>query len=93
MLTDWGTEAGLYKVPNYLPVFIAWLAGKDTGHMTVDPKSRLLPRAIWIPGWNHIWDNNIKDYCYKFRWFPQFLNKLKGIVKIFGKRMYREAET
>ena len=90
-ISDWGTEAAMYRVPDFFPLFVAWANNQDCAEMQADPNSRLMDECCFIPGWMHIWANLVKDYCYRFFWFPSWLKCLKGVVKLLGKRMYKEA--
>ena len=53
--------------------------------------SRLFRNAIFIPGWNHGWDNIIKDVVRRWSWWPSFIAGLKACTRFFRVAAYRIA--
>ena len=58
--TDMGTELGFVNVPNVMPAFMKRLTGAPMESLVVGPTSRLLPRALQVPGWSHLFGNLMK---------------------------------
>ena len=87
VLTDWGTESGLQDVPDIIPAFIEFIC---TGAMTLvaSPQSRLFPRNIFVPDWNHIWDGMSAASLKQLDWFAAWLALLKQVVRWFRVAAY-----
>ena len=88
-ISDWGTESGMLDAPDLLPQFFGDLTGKPCTE-AAQPGTFLFPRAVWVPGWNHIWSNILKDVCGKLDWFPSFLTLLRHCVRFFRSVSYRQ---
>ncbi len=73
-------ESYIAELPDLIPAFMAWLSSQPIP--ALDVRSKLFPKAMFFPGWHHLWDNLLKSTCYEFPWFPGFLELLKGMVKV-----------
>ena len=91
MVSDMGTEMGICDAPDILPIFWEWLKTGQKGDMRPQPGSFLFPRAMYIPGWNHLWHNIAKDVCMSLPWYPLFLSHLKALVRFLRVREVRIA--
>ena len=78
-VTDFGTESGICDFPDVLPMFFVWLqSGLDEASKCIVDKTKyLFPRAFYFPGWNHLWDNLLKDALMRLPFFPDWLTRLK----------------
>ena len=78
-VTDFGTESGICDFPDVLPMFFVWLqSGLDEASKCIVDKTKyLFPRAFSFPGWNHLWDNLLKDALMRLPFFPDWLTRLK----------------
>ena len=68
--SDLGTERLLPTVEDLLP----HLFGLVRGHNSTTKLSRqakLMPRAIQMQGWKHLWDNVLQRICCSIEWFPE----------------------
>eukprot|EP00969_Alexandrium_andersonii_P241582 10667850-Alexandrium_andersonii.AAC.1 len=96
IVTDWGTEAGIADAPNLIPQFMEWLShssktAAEGRKLAFTAAERLFPRSIFVPGWNHIWDNLLKAACEVVPWFAEWLASLKDLVRFFRNLSYRIA--
>lgn len=57
----------------------------------LEPLPHLLPRAMWVPGWQHSCDGALKDSLQKLPWFAAFLKQLKAVISWLRCDSYREA--
>ena len=86
MCSDMGTEMGMIDAPDVLPVFWHWLKTGRKDGVAVKEGSYLLPRAMFMPGWHHIW-HKICKYVYKnISWYVGFLATLKACTTYFSRQ-------
>ena len=73
--TDMGVELGLGGVSNLLPIFEKWMRGARVHTLVneVVPQSRLMPRALTIPGWSHLFANIMKSAAFSVCFWPRML--------------------
>ena len=76
--TDFGTEASLADSSNMLITL-----GRMLGIQVPDDcHANLLPTAIRVPGWKHVWGGLIRFGLWRCSFFPRFLTLFKSIVQI-----------
>lgn len=78
--TDQGVERMLADYPGFLGDFF-WLV--DPKYKIKDanpPLANLFPRALAMPGWQHMWDLLMRRGLTQMRFFPQWITGLKAIV-------------
>lgn len=79
IVSDLGTERLVAYHPNCLGTFFECI-----GYPVEQPPSRLLdcnrlfPRAIYISGWRHMWDNILQSILRACDFFLSFITKLKA---------------
>ena len=89
--TDLGLELNLCRAPDILPVFMAWVRGEtlEEFYNTVDPCSRLFPRAMRIGGVSHILGAIMKTGACSYQKWPQWLTWIRNLVKWFRNEEHR----
>ena len=89
--TDMGTEINMTDAPNIVGAFLRHLAGAPLATLigTVDLASRLMPRALKIPGWSHLWSNMIKHACYCVTNWLVLLPGMRNLTKFFRNESWR----
>ena len=83
--TDWGVEAQVANTPDLLPDFLAAIGCP----LRVARETYLFPRAVWMPGWHHHWDNIVKHALSALPWWAVWLKELKTVVKFMRVESYR----
>eukprot|EP00959_Pyramimonas_sp_CCMP1952_P473144 9501220-Pyramimonas_sp.AAC.1 len=78
VVSDMGTESALARMSDLLPDFNVCL-----GLPRVQRQTRLLPRALVVPGWRHKIDLLVRTGCNRLRWFPLFLKRIKNMISLF----------
>eukprot|EP00959_Pyramimonas_sp_CCMP1952_P364603 7635300-Pyramimonas_sp.AAC.1 len=53
----------------------------DTGY--------LFPRAMWMPGWHHVWDGVLQSCLKGASWWPDFLKDVRAAMAWFRVQTYR----
>jgi hypothetical protein len=83
--TDMGTELGFIDVPDLIQAFILRRQGvpMDDLAATIDPSSRLVPNALRVPGWSHIFGNLMKSAGKGFQRWPEKLTAMRTLSKFF----------
>ena len=90
--SDFGVESGIADVPNVLPLFFEYLRKGPSGITTTpEPGTHLFRRAVFVPGWNHLVDNVLKDMSVRLSFWPTWVATLKAIVKIIRYKSNRVA--
>jgi len=91
-LSDWGTESAIADVPDYVPAFMHMLEGRDA-NLTPEPVagSWLFPNCLFLPGFNHVCDNLIKDAMHRLTWFPSFLRCLRAVCRLCSRPHYKDS--
>jgi hypothetical protein len=84
--TDWGTESGICNTADVLPQFLHAIGYQHP----VPQQLYMFPRAVWVPGWHHLWDGVAKDAFASLPWFAEWLVGLKSIDKFFRVSSYRQ---
>jgi hypothetical protein len=51
-----------------------------TGRPQPDPGRWLFPRALFCPGWLHVFDNVLSEVVNHLDFFPAWLQELKGVI-------------
>jgi hypothetical protein len=89
LTTDMGTEIGLIECPDVVEAYIRRLEGATmaVALATVDPASRLFPRAVRIPGWNHIYGGIMKKCTEEHDW-PKYTHYLQCLCRLFRNRTW-----
>jgi len=89
--TDMGLEVNIAAAPDLLPPLLRWMAGEPLTDLynTVDPLSRLFPRAIRIGGISHILGSIMKTAAYSYRQWPQYIEWIRALVKWFRSEEHR----
>lgn len=80
--TDWGIEAEVINSVDVLPHFMRKLRSDflPTAFGDVRSVGLLFPRAIWIPGWNHLFANfMLFSLGVSPRW-PMVLKQMRALV-------------
>jgi hypothetical protein len=78
VLTDFGTER---KIADYTDLLGDWYEVLDRKFKAPnDLGEYLLPRALLVPGWRHLFDVVIRRSLCSLDYFPGFVDKLKAIV-------------
>ena len=88
--SDQGVEAGLADACDVLALFMHWAAGSsDHGAPTKNEQGCLLPLCVYIPGYNHIIGNLIKEAASRMASFPARLTQLRLATKFLRIYDYR----
>ena len=89
--TDMGSELGLLCTPNLLPQFLRYLCGATIFELkhTVEPYSRLMPRALRLPGWGHLHGRFTYLACNKFPKWPEYLKYMRQLCAFFRNADWR----
>eukprot|EP00972_Heterocapsa_arctica_P076126 11228986-Heterocapsa_arctica.AAC.1 len=70
--------------------FMHWARG---GSLEASPKvscdSMLLPNAVYVPGWNHLWSNLVESCCESVEDWTSKLPKLRRLTKFLRIKDYR----
>lgn len=77
VVTDMGTERKMANFADCLPRFYSAL---DMGFSPPPSDGDLLPRALQIPGWKHLWDVVIRRALSSLSYFPSWIDKLKALI-------------
>ena len=89
-MTDFGVEASLANCHDCVRAFLHWLAdGDQSTTPPVDTSSYLLPLAVHIPGWGHLWGNIAKHCTERMDGWPAFLAGLRTLVRFLRVHDYR----
>ena len=83
--TDWGVESQVANTPDLLPDFLVAIGCR----LMVAKETHLFPRAVWMPGWHHHWDNIVKHALSALPWWAMWLKELKTVVKFMRVESYR----
>ena len=83
--TDQGVERGVADVEDLLPEFFAAIGSP----VQVEKKRFLFPRALWVPGWHHMFDGVCKAVLGGLSWWPEWLKSVRAIIKFFRIESYR----
>eukprot|EP00959_Pyramimonas_sp_CCMP1952_P351319 7360832-Pyramimonas_sp.AAC.1 len=75
---DMGVERGLCDAPDVMGVFFEHLRTGTVVHAHIDTKSYLFKNAMYMPGWNHTFDNILKDTCHKIPWLHTEMRSVFG---------------
>ena len=66
-----GTEMGIADSKCCVEAWYHWAFGGMRGNSPgVDDCKFLFPRAVWIPGWNHLWSNTVMHVCEMIEGWP-----------------------
>ena len=86
--TDFGTEMKTLDAPDMLKAFMARLQGHspDICRGLVDPRQRLLPFALRLSGWSHLWGNLMKAVAKSNPSWPAILESARDLCRFFGWR-------
>ena len=88
--SDQGVESGLADVADCLNSFHHWASGGDARHAPpIDLRGYLLPRAVFVPGFNHILGNLIRESASQVPNWPQMLHRLRVATKFLRVYDYR----
>ena len=69
--TDMGTEMGIADSKCCVEAWYHWAFGGMRGNSPgVDDCKFLFPKAVWIPGWNHLWSNTVMRVCEMIEGWP-----------------------
>ena len=79
--TDFGTERKVVDLPDVLIDFMHFIGCPVPKNAVRE--TWLLPNALPIAGWHHIFDGLIRFGLYQFAWFPSWLLTLKGCLRFF----------
>jgi hypothetical protein len=60
--SDFGIESMLADCPDILPEVMA-AVGIGAGFQNIPREPYLLPRALLMPGWSHLWDGVLRSIC------------------------------
>jgi hypothetical protein len=85
MTTDWGVESAMIDLPDILPAF-----AKSYLNVNIAAQEWLFPNAVWIPGFNHVWDGILRDVANALPFFPAFLSALKHVCSFMSNDTYRD---
>ena len=77
--TDFGTERKVVDLPDVLIDFMHFIGCPVPKNAVRE--TWLLPNALPIAGWHHIFDGLIRFGLYQFAWFPSWLLTLKGCLR------------
>lgn len=88
LTTDMGVERGLCDMGNLLPLFAEHVGIECPASLAKSPY--LFPNAIFIPGWNHIFSNLLKDGLSSLSVWPAMLERLRSFCTFFKTADYRE---
>ena len=90
IVTDQGVESGLCDAVDCLDAFWHWASGRDVATSPeIKDSSYLLPLAMYIPGWNHIWSNLIRECSSQTTAWPRRLGQLRSMTKFLRVYDYR----
>ena len=82
--TDMGTESKVIDMRgNKVATFLHGLGFKC--RRTAFP-TWMLPRAMPIHGWKHLWDNILCRGLSSLPWFPSWLKRLKALISFVGNK-------
>eukprot|EP00928_Gymnodinium_smaydae_P029406 TRINITY_DN22159_c0_g2_i2.p1 TRINITY_DN22159_c0_g2~~TRINITY_DN22159_c0_g2_i2.p1 ORF type:complete len:633 (-),score=31.49 TRINITY_DN22159_c0_g2_i2:786-2684(-) len=86
-----GTELALAFAPNILPCFMRWLAGEALHCMAnqVCSSSRLMPAAVRIAGWGHIFGNLMKSAAHRISNWPDILFNVRQLCSFWRNESWR----
>ena len=90
--SDMGTEFGFIDIGNILAAFIRWRAGEPLARIssTAVESTKLLPNALRVPGWGHLFGNLMKFLVKSVQGWLEILNYLRQLVKFFNYGPWRE---
>jgi hypothetical protein len=87
--TDMGTELGFVDVPDFVDAFLLWLGGKPFATLQVNPATRLLPNALRLAGWSHMFGNLMKHAAQSLEEWKVILKHLRALCRFFRVRAWR----
>ena len=82
--TDMGTEIGFIDCPNFVDAFLRRLQGEPLASLQVDKESRLLPNAVRMSGWSHMFGNLMKFCTRCITCWPNCLPLVRALCKFFS---------
>jgi hypothetical protein len=88
--SDQGVEAGMCDAADCLPAFWHWVSGYDAATSPpIDKDKYLLPLAVYMPGWNHLWSNLLRESISLVSHWPRRLRQLRSLTKFLRIYDYR----
>lgn len=78
--SDLGTERKLSDMPFALDLFGELIRHPDAGKIIRNQGDYLFPRAIQMPGWQHLWDNLLQKGLSGMTFFPAWVDRLKALT-------------
>eukprot|EP00959_Pyramimonas_sp_CCMP1952_P454677 9470278-Pyramimonas_sp.AAC.1 len=91
ILTDSGVERKIHTMINFLPDYYWFI--KMPAPRGLRTEGRLMPRVLRSSGWRHTFDLVIKRGLSMLSFFPDFLTKLKAVVKFLRDKNLMETFT
>jgi hypothetical protein len=90
--TDQGTESRLAYVPDILRAFLRRRCGLPFSLLQgmIDPFSRLLPYALPISGWGHLFGNLMHFAAKCFSRWPAILKNVRSLCRFFRNETNRK---
>ena len=95
VVTDLGVEKRLCDTRDCLSAFLSHCASFEDDTHTDDQESAasseqyLFPRALWIPGWNHLWSGIMETVLNSLESFEKQLPKMRVLVKFLRVKGHR----
>ena len=91
--TDFGVEMGTLDVPDFIGAFMARLQGQSlyACRALVNPRVRLLPLALRISGWSHLFGNPMKFIAKSHPAWPSILSACRDLVAFYRMTGWRDA--
>jgi len=87
LTTDMGVEKALCDLPNPLASFAAYMGLRCPPHL--EELTHLFPMAVFIPGWNHLINNLLRESFSSLRCWPAMLERLRAFCTFFKVSDYR----
>ena len=83
--TDFGVEMHTVDVPDITGAFMARLRGDsiDNCRVLVNPRTRLLPMALRLSGWSHLWGNIMKSVAKGHPHWPEILEASRELCRFW----------
>lgn len=90
VVSDFGVESSIADAVDCLPTWAHWAKGLPTEEAPLPNASAfLLPLAVFVPGWNHLFSNIIKDACTSLRHWHDRLQQVRQVVRFLKVTDYR----
>jgi len=90
VVTDQGVEASIADAADCISAWCHLAQGLSVETCPpVNEATHLLPNAVFVPGWCHLWSNMIRSCCSKLEAWPARLGKLRAMVRFLKTKDYR----